>query len=126
MFSIIEYTYDYKDAYCDLYIQTWESAPYLEVFTKEEIVKHLDSNKGFLYLLLENSSDKLVGFVGADQFLISATSLKMKPSTPLTFQKDSILMNLELNSLTEKAVVAQCLCSFLFAVSWKEDLVNLF
>jgi len=64
MFSIIEYSETYQDKYCDLYIETWKSAPYFEQFTKEEIVKHLDSNKGFLYLLIEVNTDKLIGFVG--------------------------------------------------------------
>lgn len=62
--KIIQYTDKYQKAYCDLYIATWKEPPYLEFFTSEEIIKHLGSNKDFLYLLIEEATDKAIGFVG--------------------------------------------------------------
>ena len=64
MFIIKKYSESYQEQYCDLYIATWKVEPYGELFVAEEVIDHLESNRDFLYLLIEEESDKLIGFVG--------------------------------------------------------------
>lgn len=69
MFTIKPYSDIYQAGYCDLYIETWEAEPYGELFTKDEIVEHLVKNSGYHYLLIEDETDTLVGFVAGRPLL---------------------------------------------------------
>lgn len=113
MFSIIEYTDNYQEAYCDLYIQTWKSAPYLEVFTKEEIINHLDSNKGFLYLLVENSSNRLIGFVGGRPISHKCDFFKNEAVNPINISKGFYIDELGVEELHRKSGWGTMLMEFL-------------
>ncbi len=83
MFTIKKYSESYQKQYCDLYIDTWEVEPYGERFTPEEIVAHLIKNKDYLYLLIEEESNLVIGFVGGRplshecQFFINDTGMDM-------------------------------------------------
>ena len=83
MFTIKKYSESYQKQYCDLYIDTWEVGPYGERFTPEEIVAHLIKNKDYLYLLIEEESNLVIGFVGGRpllhecQFFINETGMDM-------------------------------------------------
>jgi ribosomal protein S18 acetylase RimI-like enzyme len=63
MYSIIRYSEKYKKQYCDLYISTWQVEPYGELFTPDEALKSLEKNNGASYLLVEEKTDKVIGFV---------------------------------------------------------------
>lgn len=83
MFTIKKYSESYQKQYCDLYITTWMIEPYGELFTQEGIVAHLVKNKDYLYLLIEEESDQVIGFIGGRpvlhecQFFINETGIDM-------------------------------------------------
>lgn len=52
-----------------MYIETWKVEPYGELFTKDEIVAHLVKNSGHHYLLVEEETDSLLGFVAGRPLL---------------------------------------------------------
>jgi ribosomal protein S18 acetylase RimI-like enzyme len=62
--KLIKYSERYEKQYCALYIKTWKVEPYGEKFTSKEIVRHMTGNKDFLFLLIEEESDRIIGFVG--------------------------------------------------------------
>jgi len=64
MFIIKKYSENYQQQYCDLYISTWKVEPYGELFNSQEIINHLFVNKDYLFLLIKEDSDKIIGFVG--------------------------------------------------------------
>lgn len=69
MFTIKSYSDRYQAGYCELYIETWKSEPYGELFTQKEIVEHLVTNNGYHYLLMEEETDTVVGFVAGRPLL---------------------------------------------------------
>jgi ribosomal protein S18 acetylase RimI-like enzyme len=83
MFTITKYSESYQKKYCDLYITTWKIEPYGERFSREEIVAHLVKNRDYLYLLIEEETDLVKGFVGGRpilsecQFFINETGIDM-------------------------------------------------
>jgi ribosomal protein S18 acetylase RimI-like enzyme len=69
MISIINYIEKYQKQYCKLYIDTWKAEPYGELFKCDEIISHIIKNKDYLYLLIEETKDKVIGFVGGRPIL---------------------------------------------------------
>jgi ribosomal protein S18 acetylase RimI-like enzyme len=63
MFTIKSYSEKYQASYCNLYIETWKAEPYGELFTNDEIVDHMVKNSRYHYLLVEEETDTLLGFV---------------------------------------------------------------
>lgn len=61
MLSIAPFSDDWLDQYCNLYIETWKSEPYGELFCREDVLNQL--SHGDQVFLLLNDAD-LVGFVG--------------------------------------------------------------
>lgn len=62
--SIIRYSKKYEEKYHSLYRETWKVEPYGELFSDSEITESVDKNKSFLYLLINDNSDSVIGFVG--------------------------------------------------------------
>jgi len=86
MYSIIPYLDEYKAQYCYLFSATWMGEPYGEIFTEEEILKSLNENKNFLYILLGNENDEIMGFVGGRPLADNCSFFLNESITPISFQ----------------------------------------
>lgn len=115
MFSIIKYSKIYKEQYCDLYIATWKVEPYGEKFTREEITTSLESNKDFLYLLIEEKSNKLIGFVGGRPISHECDFFINEASPPIEMEKGFYISELGVDEAHKRYGWGQMLTAFLIS-----------
>jgi ribosomal protein S18 acetylase RimI-like enzyme len=115
MFEVIKYSGRYEKQYCDLYIATWRVEPYGEAFTSEEIMNHLGSNEGFLYLLIEEESDKVIGFVGGRAISHECDFFINEASLPIDIEKGFYVDELGIEETHKMYGWGQLLMSFLIS-----------
>ena len=70
-----------------MYIASWKAEPYFESFTNEEVLSHLVYNKDFLYVLIEESTNKLIGFVGGRPIAYNCNFFLNEAENPIDIDK---------------------------------------
>lgn len=117
MFEVIEYSGRYEKQYCDLYIKTWEVEPYGEVLTHQETISSLEINKGFLYLLVEEKNDKVIGFVGGRPLSKCRDFFKNDAVPKVEIEKGFYIGDLGVDEAHKRSGWGQVLMSFLISIA---------
>lgn len=114
MFSIKKYSEIYQKQYCDLYIATWKIEPYGELFTEEKILKHLNYNLDFLYLLIQEEKN-VIGFVGGRPISDYCEFFINEACPPIEMKKGFYIDELGIEASHKRHGWGQTLMEFLFS-----------
>jgi ribosomal protein S18 acetylase RimI-like enzyme len=117
VFKIIRYSEAYQEQYCDLYIKTWEVEPYGEALTHQETINSLEINKGFLYLLVEEKNDKVIGFIGGRSLSKCGAFFDNAALPKVEIEKGFYIGDLGVDDAHKRSGWGQVLMSFLISTA---------